>query len=101
MHVPRGNLESRIESVVSDRTTPIVIYCASGNRSAFEAETPEGARLRAADSLTGGFTDWKRNGYEICCRELSPERRARYSRHLLIPEIGEEGQLKLLDSGSC
>ena len=50
-------------------------------------------------SLEGGFTDWKRNGYEIVLpRTLSPERRARYSRHLLIPEIGEEGQLKLLDS---
>ncbi len=50
-------------------------------------------------SLAGGFTDWKRNGYEIVLPQtLSPERRARYSRHLLIPEIGEEGQLKLLDS---
>ena len=50
-------------------------------------------------SLEGGFTDWKRNGYEIeLPKSLSPERRARYSRHLLIPEIGEEGQLKLLES---
>ena len=50
-------------------------------------------------SLVGGFTDWKRNGYEIALpRTLSPEKRARYSRHTLIPEIGEEGQLRLLDS---
>ena len=59
-----------------------------------------GARATSTSvSLAGGFTDWKRNGYEIeLPKTLSPERRARYSRHLLIPEIGEEGQLKLLDS---
>ena len=62
-------------------------------------EDARGARLQTVDSLAGGFTDWKRNGLEITCRaDLSPERRTRYSRHLLIPEIGEEGQLKLLDS---
>jgi molybdopterin/thiamine biosynthesis adenylyltransferase/rhodanese-related sulfurtransferase len=98
-HVPRGNLESRIEAVVPDRSTPVVIYCASGNRSAFAAETLLALGYERPMSLEGGFTDWKRNGYEIVLpRTLSPERRARYSRHLLIPEIGEEGQLKLLDS---
>jgi molybdopterin/thiamine biosynthesis adenylyltransferase/rhodanese-related sulfurtransferase len=99
VHVPRGNLESRIESVVGDRTRPVVIYCASGNRSAFAAETLQALGYERPISLEGGFTDWKRNGYEIeLPRTLSPERRARYSRHLLIPEIGEEGQLRLLDS---
>jgi molybdopterin/thiamine biosynthesis adenylyltransferase/rhodanese-related sulfurtransferase len=98
-HVPRGNLESRIEAVVPDRSTPVVIYCASGNRSAFAAETLLSLGYERPMSLEGGFTDWKRNGNEIVLpRKLSPERRARYSRHLLIPEIGEEGQLRLLDS---
>src|SRR5581483_4230510 len=88
IHIPRGSLESRIESRVPDRSTPVVLYCASGERSAFAAMT-----------LVGGIVDWKRNGYEIeVPKTLSPERRARYSRHLLIPEIGEEGQLKLLDA---
>ena len=99
VHVPRGNLESRIEAVVPDRSTPVVIYCASGNRSAFAAETLLALGYERPMSLEGGFTDWKRNGNEIVLpRKLSPERRARYSRHLLIPEIGEEGQLRLLDS---
>jgi molybdopterin/thiamine biosynthesis adenylyltransferase/rhodanese-related sulfurtransferase len=99
VHVPRGNLESRIEAAVPDRRTPIVLYCESGNRSAFAAQTLEGLGYEEVHSLAGGFTDWKRNGLEIVIpRTLSPEKRTRYSRHLLIPEIGEAGQLKLLDS---
>jgi sulfur-carrier protein adenylyltransferase/sulfurtransferase len=99
IHVPRGNLESRIEAAVPDKTTPVVLYCASGNRSVFGAKTLEELGYSEVYSLTGGFTDWKRNGLDIILpRTLSPEKRTRYSRHLLIPEIGEEGQLKLLDS---
>jgi len=99
VHIPRGNLESRIEGIVGDRTTPVVIYCASGSRSAFAADSLKALGYEQPVSLAGGFTDWKRNGYEIAIpKKLSPERRARYSRHLLIPEIGEEGQQKLLDS---
>ena len=99
VHVPRGFLESRIEGVVPDKATPVVLYCAAANRSAFAAKTLEELGYANAHSLAGGFTDWKRNGREIVMpRTLSPERRTRYSRHILIPEIGEEGQLKLLDS---
>jgi molybdopterin/thiamine biosynthesis adenylyltransferase/rhodanese-related sulfurtransferase len=99
VHVERGNLESRIESVAPDKTQPVVLYCAAGNRSAFAAKTLEELGYANAHSLIGGFTDWKRNGLEIVMpRTLSPEKRTRYSRHLLIPEIGEEGQLKLLDA---
>ncbi|MGH3002777.1 MAG: ThiF family adenylyltransferase, partial [Gaiellaceae bacterium] len=98
-HVPRGNLESRIEAAVPDKRTPLVVYCAAGNRSAFAAKTLTALGYDTVHSLVGGFTDWKRNGREVTMpRTLSPERRTRYSRHLLIPEIGEEGQLKLLDS---
>jgi sulfur-carrier protein adenylyltransferase/sulfurtransferase len=99
VHVTRGYLESRIESAVPNRQTPVVLYCAAGNRSAFAAKTLEEMGYTSVHSLSGGFTDWKRNGGEITMpRTLSPEKRTRYSRHLLIPEIGEEGQLKLLDS---
>jgi len=102
VHIPRGNLESRIEGVVGDRSKPLVIYCASGARSAFAAKSLGDLGYEGATSLEGGFTDWKRNGYEIeLPKTLSPERRARYSRHLLIPEIGEAGQLKLLESRCC
>jgi molybdopterin/thiamine biosynthesis adenylyltransferase/rhodanese-related sulfurtransferase len=99
VHVPRGNLESRIEGVATDRSAPVVLYCAAGNRSVFAAKTLEELGYESVYSLVGGFTDWKRNGGAVTTpRTLSPEKRTRYSRHLLIPEIGEEGQFKLLDS---
>jgi molybdopterin/thiamine biosynthesis adenylyltransferase/rhodanese-related sulfurtransferase len=99
VHVPRGHLESRIETVVPDKSAPVVLYCAAANRSAFAAKSLEELGYTNVHSLAGGFTDWKRNGLEIVMpRTLSPEKRTRYSRHLLIPEIGEQGQLKLLDS---
>jgi molybdopterin/thiamine biosynthesis adenylyltransferase/rhodanese-related sulfurtransferase len=99
VHVPRGSLESRIEGVAPDHTSPIVLYCASGERSAFAAKTLGELGYENVVSLAGGFNNWKRDGLEVVMpKSLSPERRARYSRHLLIPEIGDEGQLKLLDS---
>jgi sulfur-carrier protein adenylyltransferase/sulfurtransferase len=99
VHVPRGNLESRIERAAPDRARPIILYCQSGSRSAFGAKTLAELGYENVVSLAGGFTDWKRNGFTTeLPRVLDPERRSRYSRHLLIPEVGEEGQLKLLDS---
>ena len=99
VHVPRGNLESRIEGVVPDRDTSIVVYCASGARSAFAAKALGELGYENVSSLAGGFNDWKRNGYGFDLpRALDEPKRRRYSRHLLIPEVGEEGQLRLLDS---
>jgi molybdopterin/thiamine biosynthesis adenylyltransferase/rhodanese-related sulfurtransferase len=99
VHVPRGNLESRIERVAPDKERPVVLYCAAGNRSAFGAKTLGELGYTSVHSLAGGFENWKRDGLEIVLpRTLSPEQRTRYSRHLLIPEIGDEGQLKLLDA---
>jgi len=97
--VPRGNLESRIERIAPDKSQPVVLYCAVGARSAFSAKSLAELGYTDVHSLAGGIEDWKRDGLEIVMpRTLTPERRARYSRHLLIPEIGEAGQLKLLDS---
>jgi molybdopterin/thiamine biosynthesis adenylyltransferase/rhodanese-related sulfurtransferase len=99
IHIPRGSLESRIEGLVPDRNATIVVYCASGERSAFGAKSLAELGYEHVSSLAGGFTEWKRNGFDVDLpKTLSPERRTRYSRHLLIPEIGDEGQLKLLDS---
>ena len=99
IHIPRGNLESRIERAAPDRARSIVVYCAAGNRSAFAAKTLEELGYEDVVSLSGGFTDWKRNGFPVeLATGLDAPKRARYSRHLLIPEVGEQGQLKLLDS---
>jgi molybdopterin/thiamine biosynthesis adenylyltransferase/rhodanese-related sulfurtransferase len=99
LFVPRGNLESRIEALVPDKGREIVIYCASASRSAFAAKSLEELGYERVASMAGGFTDWKRNGFPFeTPRGLSPEQRARYSRHILIPEVGEKGQQKLLDA---
>ena len=79
---PRGNLESRIEGVVPDRSAPVVIYCASGDRSAFAAEALAELGYEHVASLAGGFTDWKRNGYEIV---TAAHALAREARPLLAP----------------
>ncbi len=99
-HVPRAYLESRIEGVVPDRDAHIVLYCASGNRSAYAARTlSEDLGYSDVSSMTGGITLWKDRGYEVTVpRTLTAEQRDRYSRHLLLPEVGVEGQLKLLDA---
>jgi molybdopterin/thiamine biosynthesis adenylyltransferase/rhodanese-related sulfurtransferase len=100
VHVPRGHLESRIEGAARDKAERVIIYCASGNRSALAAKTLiEELGYARAESMTGGITLWKDRGYEVeTPRRLTAEQRERYSRHLLVPEIGLEGQLKLLDA---
>jgi sulfur-carrier protein adenylyltransferase/sulfurtransferase len=99
IHISRGNLESRIEQAAPDRSRPILLYCAAGNRSAFAAKTLEELGYEHVTSLAGGYVDWKRSGLPTeLPRQLDAAKRQRYSRHLLIPEVGEEGQLKLLDS---
>jgi molybdopterin/thiamine biosynthesis adenylyltransferase/rhodanese-related sulfurtransferase len=99
-HVPRSYLEMRIEGVVADRDAHIILYCQSGNRSAWAARTlTEDLGYTNVSSMTGGIVLWKDRGYEVeVPRALSSEQRERYSRHLLIPEIGIEGQQKLLDA---
>ena len=99
-NVPRGHLESRIEGVVPDRSSQVILYCASGQRSAYAARTlSEDMGYEHVRSMTGGIALWKDRGYEVeVPRALSAEQRDRYSRHLLIPEIGAEGQQKLLDA---
>jgi sulfur-carrier protein adenylyltransferase/sulfurtransferase len=100
VHVPRGHLESRIEGRAGDRSQPIVLYCASGQRSALAAHTmTELLGYQDVASMTGGITLWKDRGFEVETPvALTAEQKSRYSRHVLLPEIGLEGQLKLLDA---
>jgi sulfur-carrier protein adenylyltransferase/sulfurtransferase len=99
IHIPRGNLESNIESRVPDHGTPIVVHCASGVRSAFAAKTLAELGYTDVVSLRGGFNRWKDEGRPWSVPEaLTAEQRNRYQRHLLLPEVGDEGQVKLLGS---
>jgi molybdopterin/thiamine biosynthesis adenylyltransferase/rhodanese-related sulfurtransferase len=99
-HVPRGYLESRIEGTAPDRSQHLILYCTSGNRSAYAARTLiEDLGYQQVESMRGGITLWKDLGYEVeVPRTLTAEQRERYSRHLLLPEVGLEGQQKLLDA---
>jgi sulfur-carrier protein adenylyltransferase/sulfurtransferase len=99
-HVPKSYLESRIEGAVPDRSDNVILYCQSGNRSAWAARTLlEDLGYEHVESMTGGITLWKDRGYGVeVPRTLTAEQRERYSRHLLLPEVGPEGQQKLLDA---
>jgi len=99
-HVPKSYLESRIEGAVPDRSRHVILYCASGNRSAWAARTLlDDLGYEHVESMTGGITLWKDRGYEVeVPRTLTAEQRERYSRHLLLPEVGVDGQQKLLDA---
>jgi molybdopterin/thiamine biosynthesis adenylyltransferase/rhodanese-related sulfurtransferase len=99
LHVPRNNLESRVEALLPDKTQTLVVYCASGTRSAFATKTLRDLGYEHAVNLEDGFVGWKRNGYDfVTPAALTAAQRARYARHLLIPEVGEEGQQRLLES---
>src|SRR5437763_4738244 len=99
VHLPRGHLESKIEGQVPDRQTPIIVHCASGVRSAFAAKTLQDLGYTDVASMAGGFNKWKDEGRAWSTpRTLSADQRNRYQRHLLLPEVGEAGQQKLLDA---
>jgi sulfur-carrier protein adenylyltransferase/sulfurtransferase len=99
LFIPRGTLETGIESRVQDKATPLVVVCAGGTRSAFAAKTLAELGYTDVVSVAGGFNKWKDEGREWAApRSLTPEQRNRYKRHLLLPEVDVAGQQKLLDA---
>jgi molybdopterin/thiamine biosynthesis adenylyltransferase/rhodanese-related sulfurtransferase len=99
LHVPRGYLELQIEEAVPDKTKTVVLYCAGGIRSLMAGATLQQMGYKQVISMAGGFGAWKGNGFQFAQpRTMSEAQAKRYSRHLLVPEVGEQGQFKLLDS---
>lgn len=97
--LPRGLLERDIGGIVPDTEQEIVVYCAGGSRSALAALTLKTMGYQNLASLAGGFDRWKAEGREWRTGEgLTPEQRDRYSRHVLLPEVGVAGQSRLLES---
>jgi molybdopterin/thiamine biosynthesis adenylyltransferase/rhodanese-related sulfurtransferase len=97
--IPRGHLESQAEGKLGAKDRPVVVYCAAGARSAFAAETLEQLGYTDVASMAGGFGRWKNEGRPwITPAALDPDQRARYHRHILLPEVGEAGQQKMLES---
>ncbi len=99
VHVPRGQLEFSIEGRLTDKNAPIAVYCAGGTRSAFAAKTLQDLGYQDVVSMAGGFNKWKDEGHTWSTPQtMTQDQRIRYHRHLLLPEVGEKGQLKLLNS---
>ncbi len=99
IHLPRGHLEFQVEGKLPDKESPVIVYCAGGVRSAFAAKTLQDLGYKDVTSVIGGFNKWKDSGLVWTTpRTLTPAQRNRYQRHLLLPEVGEKGQQKLLDA---
>lgn len=97
--IPRGFLELKIENLEPNREREIVLYCAGGNRSALAAKSLNDLGYKHVSSMQGGYAAWQHAGFPIVQKKsLSADRLSRYARHLSMPEVGEAGQLKLLDS---
>jgi len=97
--VPRGFLDMRIEETVPDKNAPIVLYCAGGTRSLLAGRTLKEMGYTNVVSMSGGFGGWKGAGHPwVADRQFTPDQLTRYSRHFLLPEVGEAGQAKLLDA---
>ena len=99
VHIPRGQLEFSVEARLLDKDAAIAVYCAGGVRSAFAARTLQELGYTNVVSVIGGFNKWKDEGLPWATpRALTADQRNRYQRHLLLPEVGDEGQMKLLDA---
>jgi molybdopterin/thiamine biosynthesis adenylyltransferase/rhodanese-related sulfurtransferase len=99
VHISKSYIEQQIEAAVPDRDARVVTYCAGGVRSLFAAQTLREMGYTNVASMSGGFQGWKSQGLPWTApTSLTNEQKQRYSRHLLIPEVGSEGQAKLLDS---
>jgi molybdopterin/thiamine biosynthesis adenylyltransferase len=99
LHLPRGLLELQVEGRVPDKDRKIIVYCAGGTRSALAAHALGQLGYSDVASMAGGFNKWKDEGRDwVTPKTLDAAQRNRYQRHLLLPEIGEEGQQRLLES---
>jgi sulfur-carrier protein adenylyltransferase/sulfurtransferase len=98
-HVPENVLQMHAENVVPEKETPVLLYCGTGIRSLLTAKTLKDLGYRDVRSIQGGFNAWKDAGYEVISDSvLSQEQLDRYSRQIILKEIGEEGQLRLMNA---
>ncbi len=99
LHIPLGVLEDRVTDELPDREREVVVYCAHGRRSLAALATLRALGYERSRHLSDGFEEWEKSGFPVVVPStLEPDQRRRYSRHLLIPEFGEAGQRRLLES---
>jgi sulfur-carrier protein adenylyltransferase/sulfurtransferase len=96
IHIPRGYFELQVDEKLPDKDAPIVLYCAGGNRSAMSAKTLKELGYTDVRHMIRGFSGWRDGGFEVVQpKTWTPEQRERYSRHFVLPEVGEAGQRKI------
>ena len=99
LSLPRGFLEIKVETALPNKETPIIAYCAGGVRSLLAAKAMKEMGYQNVSSMAGGYAAWKNGGFNwVQDFQYTPEQLIRYSRHFLLPEVGEEGQAKLLQA---
>src|SRR3954447_10934275 len=99
VHVPQGELLDRISEVAPDHSERIVLYCRTDNRSSRAADALQDLGYENVSVMRGGIVDWQENGLPVVAAQgMTSEQRMRYSRHTLLPEVGVDGQIKLLNS---
>src|SRR6266496_4311800 len=97
--LPRGFLEIKVETAIPDKNAPIIAYCAGGVRSLLAAKVMKEMGYQNVSSMAGGYAAWKNGGFKwVQDFQYTPDQLIRYSRHFLLPEVGEEGQAKLLQA---
>jgi len=97
--LPRGFLEIKVEAAIPDKNTPIIAYCAGGVRSLLAAKVMREMGYQNITSMAGGYGAWKNGGFKwVQDFQYTPDQLIRYSRHFLLPEVGEDGQAKLLQA---
>lgn len=97
--VPPGLLGDEIEAAAPDKSARTIVYCRSGNRSYMAAEQLEALGYEDVASMAGGILAWQEQGLPVVAAAgMTPEQRDRYSRHTLLPEVGVDGQLKMLNA---
>jgi adenylyltransferase/sulfurtransferase len=97
--LPRGFLEIKVESAIPDKNSPVIAYCAGGVRSLLAAKVMKEMGYQNVSSMAGGYGAWKNGGFKwVQDFQYTPDQLIRYSRHFLLPEVGEDGQAKLLQA---
>ena len=99
LSLPRGFLEIKIETALPNKDAPVIAYCAGGVRSLLAAKVMKEMGYQNVSSMAGGYAAWKNGGFKwVQDFQYTPEQLIRYSRHFLLPEVGEDGQAKLLQA---
>lgn len=97
--IPRANLKEKVETLLPDKNAPIIVYCAAGVRSILAAKTLKEMGYSQVFSMKEGIEGWKKAGFEVTSDNgLTPQQLTRYSRHILLKEVGLEGQKRLLEA---